>query len=174
MKVDVGDVVDYSEKTHTSFFANFLYLVSKVNNGRLPLRLRYVDGEALEYDVIDPTFTVKTAEGSFNNATFEYTPDYPTFHKRCVEEIERNNQRVFYPDSYNEPRYDRFYSSCLTTISIEGMTQPLNYDDKNSLNVPRVFYDRYREENGRLVMLVSFTVSHILMDGEHNRKRSIS
>ena len=80
--------------------------------------------------------------------------------------MEQNNKETINPEEYNIPRYDRFYSSCLTTIELEGMTQPLNFNDKNSLNVPRIFWDKYRLENGRYVMLVNFTVSHILMDGE--------
>lgn len=166
VKVDVTDVIKYSKDTNTSFFANFLYLVSKVNNELEPLRLRYVDGDVIEYDVIHPTFTVKTTDGAFNNAEFEYTKDYKEFHRRCRETIEKNNKEANNPESYNAPYYDRFYSSCVTTIELECMTQALNYNDRNSLNVPRIFWDKFRIENGRYVMLVSFTVSHMLMDGE--------
>ena len=166
VKVDVTDVVNYSKETQTSFFANFLYLISKVNNELVSLRLRYVDGEVIEYDVINPTFTVKTTDGVFNNAEFEYTKNYKEFYLRCREVVAKNNKETINPQEYNIPRYDRFYSSCLTTIEIEGMSQPLNYNDKNSLNVPRIFWDKYRLENGRYVMLVNFTVSHVLMDGE--------
>lgn len=166
VKVDVTDVVRFSKESNTSFFANFFYLICKVNNEIEPLRLRYVDGKVIEYDVINPTFTVKTSDGVFNNAEFEYTKDYKEFYKRCRETIEKNNKETFNPEEYNIPRYDRFYSSCLTSIEIEGMSQPLNYDDKNSLNVPRIFWDKYRIENYRYVMLVNFTVSHVLMDGE--------
>lgn len=166
VKVDVTDVVEYSHKTKTSFFANFLYLICKVNNELEPLRLRYVDGEVIEYDTIHPTFTVKTRDGVFNNAEFAYTKDYVAFYRRCRAVVEQNNKETINPAEYNVPRYDRFYSSCLTTIEIEGMTQPLNYNDKNSLNVPRIFWDKYRLEKGRYVMLVNFTVSHVLMDGE--------
>ena len=166
VKVDVTDVVNYSKETKTSFFANFLYLISKVNNEHQPLRLRYIDGDVIEYDVINPTFTVKTIDGVFNNAEFEYIGSYKEFYKRCREEVGKNNKETLNPEEYNIPRYDRFYSSCLTTIELESMSQPLNYNDKNSLNVPRIFWDKYRLENNRYVMLVNFTVSHILMDGE--------
>lgn len=166
VKVDVTDVVNYSKETKTSFFANFLYLIAIVNNELTPLRLRYVDGEVIEYDTINPTFTVKTTDGVFNNAEFEYTNNYQEFYRRCREVVELNNKETINPEEYNIPRYDRFYSSCLTTIEIEGMSQPLNFNDKNSLNVPRIFWDKYRLESNRYVMLVNFTVSHVLMDGE--------
>ena len=166
VKVDVTDVVNYSKETKTSFFANFLYLISKVNNELEPLRLRYVEGEVIEYGTINPTFTVKTIDGVFNNAEFAYTKNYQDFYRRCREVVDQNNKETINPEEYNISRYDRFYSSCLTTIEIEGMSQPLNFNDKNSLNVPRIFWDKYRLENGRYVMLVNFTVSHVLMDGE--------
>ena len=162
-KVDVTDVVNYSKETNTSFFANFLYLISKVNNEIEPLRLRYVDGEVIEYDVIHPTFTVKTIDGVFNNAEFEYVSNYQQFYKRCRDVVEKNNKETLNPDEYNSYRYDRFYSSCLTTIELEGMSQPLNCDDKNSLNVPRIFWDKYRLENDRYVMLVLQYHMHLWM-----------
>ena len=166
IKVDVTDVVNYSKDSGTSFFANFLYIICRVNNELLPLRLRYVDGEVIEYDKINPTFTVKTMDGVFNNAEFEYTSNYKEFYQRCRDVVDKNNKETLNPEEYNIPRYDRFYSSCLTSVELESMSQPLNFNDKNSLNVPRIFWDKYRNEDGRIVMLLSFTVSHILMDGE--------
>lgn len=70
----------------------------------------------------NPTFTVKTTDGVFNNAEFEYVNDYKEFYKRCREVVEKNNKETLNPDEYNSHRYDWFYSSCITTIELEGMT----------------------------------------------------
>ena len=166
VKIDVTDVVKYSKESGTSFFVNFLYSVSRVNNEIESLRLRYVDDQVRLYDRIDPTFTVKTSDGSFNNAFVEYTRDYDKFYKATKEEIGRRNGLTDNTQTYNNKDFNVFYSSCLTTIDLEGISQPLNTNDKNSLNVPRIFWDKHRIENGKDIMLFSINVSHILIDGE--------
>ena len=166
VKVDVTDILSYSKETSTSFFINFLYVICRVNNEIESLRLRYIDKHVYLFDRIDPTFTVKTSDGSFNNAYVEYTSDYQKFYELVKKEVANRSGMTDNSEVYNKPHYDVFYSSCLTSIDIEGMSQPLNYDDKNSLNVPRIFWAKYVLENGRYMMLLSFTVSHVLVDGE--------
>lgn len=166
VKVDVTDVVKYSKETKTSFFANFFYIISRVNNELTPFRLRYLDGEVVEFDAVHPRFTVKTKDGVFNTASFEYTPDYKEFYRRCREAIDINSVFTDNTKEFDAPSYDVFYASCLTSIELEGMTHPMNYDNKNTLNVPHIFWDKYRLENDRYVLLLNFTVSHIVMDGE--------
>ena len=78
-KIDVSDVVNYFKQTGTSFFINFLYLISRVNNEIESLRLRYVDNRVLLYETINPTFTVKTTDGSFNNAGVTTVPSSNLF-----------------------------------------------------------------------------------------------
>lgn len=165
-KIDVSDVVNYSKQTGTSFFVNFLYLISRVNNEIESLRLRYVDNRVLLYETINPTFTVKTTDGSFNNAGVEYKKDYDEFYKLTKEEINKRNGLTDNSQNYNVWDYDVFYSSCVISIELESITQPLDINNKNSLNVPRIFWDKYRLENGKYIMLLSMTVSHILVDGE--------
>ena len=166
VKIDVSDVVRFSKETGTSFFVNFLYVICRVNNEIESLRLRYVDNRVLLYERIDPTFTVKTTDGSFNNAGFEYQRDYQEFYKLAKEEINKRNGLTDNSQNYNVWDYGVFYSSCVISIDLESITQPLDANNKNSLNVPRIFWDRYRLENNRYVMLLSMTVSHALVDGE--------
>ena len=166
VKIDVSDVVNYSKQTGTSFFVNFLYIISRVNNEIESLRLRYIDDRVLLFNRIDATFTVKTTDGSFNNAGVEYTSDYEEFYKRAKEEINRRNGLTDNSKCYNQWEYDVFYSSCVISIDLEAISQPLDTNNKNSLNVPSIFWDKYRLENGKYIMLLSMTVSHVLVDGE--------
>ena len=165
VKVDVTSVLAYSKETETSFFANFLYIVSRVVNELEPLRLREVDGNVILFEKIDPDFSVKTKDGSFNNVSFSYTREYQEFYKKCRNVIEENNQCVNMRD-YNLPEYDRFYSSCLTSIDILSMTHPIKTSDKSSTSVPRIFWDKYLELDNRYYLNLNITVSHALVDGE--------
>ena len=126
VKIDVEDLVKYSKETSTSFFINFLYIICRVNNEIESLRLRFIDGRVYLYDKISPTFTVKTTDGSFNNAGFEYTSDYQRFYQLAKDEINRRNGKTDNSQSYNQWGYDVFYSSCVISIDLEAISQPLD------------------------------------------------
>ena len=165
VKVDVASVVNYSKETKTSFFANFLFIITRVINELEMFRLRELDGQVVLYDEIDPDFSVKTEDGSFNNASFSFTKDYQEFYKNCREVIEKNNKYVNNRE-FNLPEYGRFYSSCLTTIDILSMIHPIKTSDKSSTSVPRIFWDKYLEQDGKYFLNLNITVSHALVDGE--------
>lgn len=167
VKIDVTEIVNYSKETKTKFFTNFFYVVMRANNECEPMRLRYIDGEVRLYDVINPDFTIKTIDGCFNNACFDYTSNYEKFYKECRTLIEQNCEKMNHEKSYNDAtRYDKIYCSCLTTIDVVGMIHPIKYADKNSTSVPRIFWSKYLEENGKYFLVLNTTVSHALMDGE--------
>lgn len=168
VKIDVTEIVKYSKRTKTSFFANFFYCVMLANNNCEPMRLRYYHGEVRLYDEIIADFTVKTEDGSFNNAAFDYTADYKEFYKRCRATVEKNNKVKNQTKNYNSgASYNRVYSSCLTSLCIDSMTHPIIYRDRESLSVPHIFWSKYRQEGDRFYLFLNTTVSHALVDGEH-------
>ena len=56
-RIDVMELVEYSERTETKFYINFLYILSKVLNSREDYRMGYLwqSDELICYDVINPT-----------------------------------------------------------------------------------------------------------------------
>ena len=76
VKVDVSEVVKYSKETNTSFFINVLYLVTIGLSSVEEMRLREVNDEIRLYDKINPTFTVMTKAGIYENAGFEMIDNY--------------------------------------------------------------------------------------------------
>ena len=55
-RIDVTELVEYSKKTGTKFYLNFLYLLSKVLNSRDDYKMDYLynTDELICYDVINP------------------------------------------------------------------------------------------------------------------------
>ena len=134
------------------------------------MRLRELENMTVEYEVIHPNFTVKTEDGSFNNAGFDYTKDYQEFYERCQLAVEANNKETIIDGIYNDTSYDKIYSSCLTTIDIVSVTHPIKASDKSSTSVPRIFWDRYIKEDDTYYLTLNITVSHALVDGEELSK----
>ena len=85
VKMDVTKVIEYSKKTKTSFFANVLYLITIGLSSVEEMRLREVNGEIRLYDKINPTFTVMTKSGVYENAGFKMIDDYKGFYNKTIE-----------------------------------------------------------------------------------------
>ena len=129
-------------------------------------KIREVKDEIRIYDTINPTFTVMTDVGIYENAGFKMVDDYKSFYKIAKEIIEKVKKQTSFKQTYNDSMlFDDYYMTCLPWISIEAMTHPLCENNNESLTVPRLCWDKYRIENGKHVMLLNITVSHCYIDG---------
>lgn len=166
VKMDVTKVVEYSKKTNTSFFINILYLITIGLSSVEEMRIREVNGEIRLYDKINPTFTVMTNLGIYENAGFEMIDNYQDFYKKAKEVIEEVKNQDFIKDTYNDSNlFNDYYMTCIPWLSIEGMTHPLCDNNYESSSVPRICWDKYRLENNKYIMLLNITVSHCFVDG---------
>ena len=166
VKMDVTKVVEYSKKTNTSFFINVLYLVTTGMSMIEEMRIREVKGEIRLYDKINPTFTVMTDLGIYENSGFEMIDDYQGFYNKAKEVIEKVKYQTFIKDTYNDSNlFNDYYITCIPWLSLEGMTHPLCDNNFESSSVPRICWDKYRLENDKYVMLLNITVSHCFVDG---------
>lgn len=166
VKMEVTEVLKYSKKTNTSFFINILYLITTGLNSIEEMRLREVNGEIRLYDTINPTFTVMTKSGVYENAGFEMVNDYHKFYLTAKQIIDKIKDQETVKDSYNDSLlYNDYYMTCLPWISIESMTHPLCDGNYESSSCPRICWDKYVETNGRYFMTLNITVSHCFVDG---------
>lgn len=166
VKMDVTNVVKYSKETNTSFFANILYLITTGLNSVEEMRLREVDGEIRLYDKINPTFTVMTKSGIYENAGFKMIDDYKEFYNKTIEVVEKVKNQEYVKETFNDSTlYDDYYMTCIPWISMEGMTHPLCDSNYESLSCPRICWDKYRLETDKYVMLLNITVNHCFVDG---------
>lgn len=166
VKMDVTNVLNYSHETHTRFFINTLYLLTSALNQIEEMRLREVNGEIRLYDKINPGFTVMTKSLIYENAGFEMIDDYKSFYDKANKILDEVKNQTFVKPTFNDsPLYNDFYITCIPWLSIESMTHPLVDNNYESLSCPRVCFDKYREENGKTVMMLNITVNHCFVDG---------
>ena len=167
VRLDVTNIVKYSKETKTSFFINFLYVLTLSLNEVEEFRLRYVDDEVRLYDWIRATYTVRSDDGTFNNARNEgFDPIYKNFYKETHEEVEKAKANLAHSDIFNDSGlYDDFYFTCLPTLDLVAMTHPINDFEKPSQYVPRALWSKFVLEGDRYKMMLNLTVSHALVDG---------
>lgn len=166
VKMDVTKVVEYSKRTNTSFFINVLYLITIGLSSIEEMRIREVDDEIRLYDKINPTFTVMTKTGIYENAGFKMIDDYQGFYNKAKEVLDTVKNQETIKDTFNDDTlYNDYYMTCIPWLSLEGMTHPLCDNNTSSSSCPRVCWDKYRLENDKYIMLLNITVSHCFVDG---------
>ena len=164
-RIDVTDLVAYSQKTETKFYINFLYILSKVLNSREDYRMGYLwqTDELICYDVINPTQYI------FHKDTETCTPVYTTyseaydvFYANALSDIEEAKKtREYGLDMENHPNW--FDASYISWLSYDSLN--IELPDGHLFFAPIINWGKYREEGGRLVMPVSVRLNHAIADG---------
>ena len=166
VKMDITEVVKYTKETKTSFFINILYLITIGLNSVEEMRLREVKGEIRLYDTINPTFTVMTKSGVYENTGFEMIDDYKRFYATAKQVIDHIKNQDFIKETFNDSLlYNDYYMTCLPWLSIESMTHPLCDNNYESSSCPRVCWDKYVEVDNKYLMTLNITVNHCFVDG---------
>lgn len=163
--VDVTEIVEFSKKTKTSFFVNFLYILTISLNSIEEMRYRFVNGEVRLYETINPTYVVQRNDLDYVNGGIKMVDDYKEFYKRCRENIDELKVEIKMKDGYNTNNdFDDYYMTCLPWLDYESMSHPIP-DDKQSQSVPRICFSKYVLNDNRYTIKLNITVSHALVDG---------
>ena len=164
-RVDVTDLAEWSKKTGTKFYINFLYLLTKVLNSRDDYRMGYLwqTDELICYDQIHPTQYVFHEDTETCTPVYTtYTEDYALFYRNALEDVEKAKQtREYGLDMVNHPNW--FDASFLPWLSYDSLN--IELPDGHLFFAPIVNWGKYREENGRLMMPVSVRLNHAIADG---------
>ena len=164
-RVDVTGLAEWSKKSGTKFYINFLYLLTKVLNSRDDYRMGYLwqTDELICYDQINPTQYVFHEDTETCTPVYTtYTPDYALFYRNAAEDVEKAKQtREYGLDMANHPNW--FDASFIPWFSYDSLN--IELPDGHLYFSPIVNWGKYREENGRLMMPVSVRLNHAIADG---------
>ena len=164
-RIDVTKLAEYSRRTQTKFYLNFLYVLTKALNSREDYRMDYLykTDELICYDVMNPTHYVFHEDTQTCTPVHsEYCEDYKTFYSnasRDIENAKKNREYVYDGDKY--PNW--FDASYVSWISYDSLS--LELPDGYLYFPPIINWGRYREENGRLMMPVTVRLNHAIADG---------
>lgn len=165
--MDVTELVAFAKERGRSFFACMAWIVTEGMNEVDELRMRLLDGEPVVYDRIHPSYTVMTDAGMFVNCRHPMGSSMAEFcalSREAVDALKHGAQRqpegAYNPDN----SWDEIYLTSVPWLSVSGMSHPIP-DEPSSQSVPRVCFDRWREENGRKMVHLNITVSHVFVDG---------
>ena len=164
-RIDVTDFVEYSQKTKTKFYINFLYILTKVMNSREDYRMGYLwqTEELVCYDVINPTqYIFHDDTETFTLVYTEYCADYEVFYSNALQDVEQAKKtRDYGLDLEHHPNW--FDASCIPWLSYDSLHVEL--PDGYLFFAPIVNWGKYHRENGRLLMPVTVRLNHAIADG---------
>ena len=164
-RVDVTELAEWSKKTGTKFYINFLYLLTKVLNSRDDYRLgyRWQTDELICYDQINPTQYVFHEDTETCTPVYStYSDDYAVFYRNALEDVEKAKKtREYGLDAANHPNW--FDASFIPWLSYDSLN--IELPDGYLYFAPIVNWGKYREESGRLMMPVSVRLNHAIADG---------
>ncbi|MBS6560234.1 MAG: chloramphenicol acetyltransferase, partial [Clostridiales bacterium] len=117
-KIDVSKLIEYSKKTNTKFYINFLYILAKVLNSREDYRMQYLydKQQLIVFDKINPANYIFHEDTETCTVVYtEYFEEYEKFYNSCVAEIGKAKKtREYGLDPENHPNYfDASYISWL-------------------------------------------------------------
>ena len=164
-RIDVQDLYDFSKKTNTKFYINFLYLLSKTLNSREDYKLAWLHqtSQLIVYDKINPTQYIFHEDTETCTPVYTvYDEDYKKFYQNAAKDIEMAKKtHVYGLDMLNHPNW--FDASYVSWLSYDSLN--IELPDGYLYFMPIVNWGRYREENGRLVMPLTVRLNHASADG---------
>ncbi|MDD4211884.1 MAG: CatA-like O-acetyltransferase [Bacilli bacterium] len=162
--LDITEFIAFIKKQNLSFFIPFLYLITKALNEIPEFRLRMMNNDVIEYEVIHPAYTVMTHEGVFDNCENQYYSDFNVFYQETKRAIDQAKVGVKTNRPYNDfSTLDQFYFSSLPWIDFVGVTHPIPKD--MTISVPRIVWGKYYQEGNATKIHLNMCVHHGLIDG---------
>ncbi len=164
-ELDVTALVNYVKKEKKSYFICFLYILMKGLNSVPEMRIRYVNNKIIMYDDINPSYTVMTDSGTYENVSSKNYDNFKDFYNEIKKDIDNTKHKTKLKDTYNDSTlYNEYYITCLPWIDFSSLTHPIP-DNRESLVVPRVCFGKYHLVNNEYKMMLNITVSHEFVDG---------
>lgn len=164
-RIDVTELCEFSKKTGTKFYINFLYALSKALNSRDDYKMAWLwqTEELICYDKINPTqYIFHDDTETITVAYTEYNEDYRTFYANALADCENAKQtRDYGLDSENHPNW--FDASYISWLSYDSLN--IELPDGYLYFMPIVNWGKYRLENDRLMMPVTVRMNHAAADG---------
>lgn len=164
-RIDVTELKEYSDKTKTKFYLNFLYLLCKVLNSRRDYRMAYLwkEEKLICFDQINPTHYLFHEDTETCSPIYStYNEDYQTFYQMALEDMEKGKMINEYSlDAENHPNW--FDASYISWLSYDSLN--LELPDGYLYFQPIINWGRYRQENDRLMMPVTVRMNHAIADG---------
>lgn len=144
------------------FTPAIVYLLSRAAFETTPFRWRIREGEIVEHDTLQPSFTVPTkVSRAFSFCTVRWEEDPVAFHRAAVRTMEEMKNNPSFEDEADQDNY--LFLSAFPWASFTSVTHAMNGRPEDS--VPRITWGKYFKQENRVLMPLAVQAHHGLVDG---------
>ena len=167
VNIDCTNIYKQAKEKGVSFSLLVLHHIITAACRVEEFRYRIEGDDIVCYHSLIPEATVSRADHTFSFASFEYDTDENIFVQKANAEIERlqhttglNKSGTFHPNA--------IHYSAVPWLTFTDMKHPTNMRSGDS--VPKISTGKFFREEEKLMIPVSITCHHGLMDGYHVAK----
>lgn len=161
-EVDITDALARIKAEGRPFFITLLYCMTKAANDVPEFRQRIVDGEIIQFEHCDGSYTCAKEDGTYCYVPSNYVPDLDEFTAQTKEAQKKAlaNASVEEEDDY----LSRYFFSSTPWITFLDVQQPTPIPADSN---PRIVFGKYHEVSGRIMIPINILINHALCDGWH-------
>ena len=159
---DVTKAYAAAKNKGVGFFAKYLHDCMKAINSVENLRLRIINDEIVEFDVIHASATFLREDNTFGCSFIEFDDSLNVF----AENVKMEKERILNSTDLFPPRnsLDCIHCSAMPWVDFSGHKEPIS-GVKDS--VPKLAFGKVKDQDGKKIMNVAITANHALVDGFH-------
>lgn len=163
--VDCTAAYQKSKAAGSSFYLYYLYLSLAAANTVEAFRYRIEEGQIFCYDTIHASPTVLRDDKTFGFSFLTFQPDFSGFADLANVAIHKVKASTGLGLNENTGRLDVIHYSSIPWITFTGLSHARSFSFKDS--IPKISFGKYFWEQNKLLLPVSVSVHHGLMDGYH-------
>ena len=159
---DVSIAYKKAKDSNYSFFATYLHACLKAVNHTENFKYRIIDNEVFELEVIHSSATIAREDHTFGFSYVNFTENFKEFNVNLNNEKQRiQESSELYPPIYG---IDCIHCSALPWFSFSSQKEPFSGLQDS---IPKIGFSKTYNEGSKILMNVSVSVNHALVDGYH-------
>lgn len=161
--VDVKALYEQCKQQQRSFFVGYLHACLRAIHTVENFTYRIEEGKVVQYHRIDASATILRADNTFGFSYIEFSEDLELFNERFNQE----KNRILHSTNLFPPTYSLgcIHCSAIPWVHFTGHKEPVSGNKADS--VPQIAFGKIAPSGSKLLMPVSVTVNHALVDGYH-------
>ncbi|WP_374174358.1 CatA-like O-acetyltransferase [Flavobacterium tructae] len=165
VEIDCTQAYETAKSLESSFFIYYLHKTLVAVNAIENFRYRISGDQIYINDQIDASATIGREDGTFGFSFIEYHPDFKTFEKTALQEIERiQNTTGLFTRSFENDNLIHF--SAIPWLNFTSLSHARSFSFPDSC--PKVSFGKMMvSPTGKRTIAMSVHVHHALMDGLH-------
>ncbi|MDL2144055.1 chloramphenicol acetyltransferase [Flavobacterium tructae] len=165
VEIDCTQAYETAKSLESSFFIYYLHKTLVAVNAIENFRYRISGDQIYINDQIDASATIGREDGTFGFSFIEYHPDFKTFEKTALQEIERiQNTTGLFTRSFENDNLIHF--SAIPWLNFTSLSHARSFTFPDSC--PKVSFGKMMiSPTGKRTIAMSVHVHHALMDGLH-------